>query len=583
MKIREKLGIIVVLAGFLGSLQAADSQKAGQVSVATGSDVASLSSDAGDSKRAAEENAIQLESQWKDNKKRADAKKVAALQAREKLRKDIAPKIEELLKKGTLPFEGIDLREHIKSPELEEFIHDGYNTGHSLMRCAIVIGDDGLVDKMLALPLSLTCSAWNNRQDTGFSYAKRDAFRFGGVALYEKLVRWALRPDVIQAGFRLDEHEVLEGVPSKGGAKILKEYFTASGKLKILYAGAFQFSWKTHDLQALIEEGAVGVNCCDSEKGMTLLGYAAKRAAEGSEDHLQTVRMLVDHNADIMKKDEQRKMAIEYVSYQRKNAEIVRELRKLLKPNKSIDDIVVGLAAQATDGATNRNVASIIAAYGLFDGEDILDIAITGNCEQLKYLLENGYDANARNVNGKCSLHWAAENGDLDSISCLLAHKANPDAVENHGMCAQIFAAEKGHNEVVQLLLDAKANPNIQTTYNSPVQNRERMRRRRQPEGPRNRYRKSAQGKMETVQEVAGTTGLMMAGLQGNIPLVGIFLAHPKIATKLADKDGKTVLQHVQDSLADADLQAGDRDALTSIKTLLEDHARLDKGDGKSN
>lgn len=67
--------------------------------------------------------------------------------------------------------------------------------------------------------------------------------------------------------------------------------------------------------------------------------------------------------------------------------------------------------------------------------------------------LAAGADAGARDRNHATALHFAASNGDLDSVQVLLASgRANSNAVDNGHMTSLDYAAANGHMDVVQAL-----------------------------------------------------------------------------------------------------------------------------------
>jgi ankyrin repeat protein len=72
----------------------------------------------------------------------------------------------------------------------------------------------------------------------------------------------------------------------------------------------------------------------------------------------------------------------------------------------------------------------------------------------LKVLLQNGADVNAKNNRGRSALHYAARTG-LESVNKLLLEAgANPNAKDNDGKGPVDMAKESGYDDVVAILKD---------------------------------------------------------------------------------------------------------------------------------
>ncbi|MEN6333061.1 MAG: serpin family protein [Phycisphaerales bacterium] len=78
---------------------------------------------------------------------------------------------------------------------------------------------------------------------------------------------------------------------------------------------------------------------------------------------------------------------------------------------------------------------------------DANDTALAG------LLLDNGADAERRDVKGQTPLHAAVAKGNVEVARLLLAHGADPGATNSIGMTALHYAAGFGHRELVLLLL----------------------------------------------------------------------------------------------------------------------------------
>jgi len=76
-----------------------------------------------------------------------------------------------------------------------------------------------------------------------------------------------------------------------------------------------------------------------------------------------------------------------------------------------------------------------------------------GHAKDVKVLLENGADANIRNVNGWTALMSAAANGNVEIVGLLLQRNADTKAKHAYGWTALKLASKKGHNKVRELLI----------------------------------------------------------------------------------------------------------------------------------
>ena len=97
--------------------------------------------------------------------------------------------------------------------------------------------------------------------------------------------------------------------------------------------------------------------------------------------------------------------------------------------------------------------ADIHAAATNGSGYNALTASVTaGHVEIVKYLLENGLDANDRYGPGYTPFLSAAANGHLEIIKLLLAHGADPAAVASDGKSALALASERNHPHIVEFL-----------------------------------------------------------------------------------------------------------------------------------
>lgn len=80
----------------------------------------------------------------------------------------------------------------------------------------------------------------------------------------------------------------------------------------------------------------------------------------------------------------------------------------------------------------------------------------------IKKLIENGYDVNKPNDDGMPPLHMAIENNHYDVLKLLINAKANVNSTDHNKDTPLIMASERGELNMVRLLLVAGANINYQ-------------------------------------------------------------------------------------------------------------------------
>jgi ankyrin repeat protein len=89
----------------------------------------------------------------------------------------------------------------------------------------------------------------------------------------------------------------------------------------------------------------------------------------------------------------------------------------------------------------------------------VADVAMNGDVAGVRQALRDGADVNLPQGDGMTALHWAAENGDLETLQMLIIAGANLEAVTRIGDYTPLHVAtEAGHGKVVHALLEAGAN-----------------------------------------------------------------------------------------------------------------------------
>ncbi len=88
----------------------------------------------------------------------------------------------------------------------------------------------------------------------------------------------------------------------------------------------------------------------------------------------------------------------------------------------------------------------------------LLNAAMNGQIDLVKYLIVMGADKEARNENGYTPLHMASYKGHLSTVEFLIAKGADKEAKDkNHGTTPLLVASLHGHLSLVKYLLDKGA------------------------------------------------------------------------------------------------------------------------------
>ena len=92
--------------------------------------------------------------------------------------------------------------------------------------------------------------------------------------------------------------------------------------------------------------------------------------------------------------------------------------------------------------------------------------AKNGDIKNVRELLANGADVDAKDKDGETALHWAACSGKVDIATFLIENGADVDAKSNYGKTALHWAAFFGHVDVAKILIENGVNVNVKNKNN---------------------------------------------------------------------------------------------------------------------
>jgi ankyrin repeat protein len=217
-------------------------------------------------------------------------------------------------------------------------------------------------------------------------------------------------------------------------------------------------------VQSLLGRGA-NANARD-ETGSTALMEAALNA------DANMVRLLLDHGADVDAENRSGATALLWALHDRQKVQLL--LDHGADPKTRGDSwghttLIVAAkipGTRATLQLLREREADLSANTGGFT--PLMAAALSGDLENVKYLIEQGADVRAKTPAGYTALHAAAFWGDADMVRFLLDRGADPNAqvqISHHtddvGTPA-IVAALSGNTRVLPPLLDRGADVNVQ-------------------------------------------------------------------------------------------------------------------------
>ena len=264
-------------------------------------------------------------------------------------------------------------------------------------------------------------------------------------------------------------------------------------------------------LEALTSAGAP-LDCRNYE-GRTALSIVA------SEGHTECIKLLVEKGADVgdCDQDECEWTPLHWAARNGNSESLLRLLE-------------AGAALEARSLDRGRTALSLAVIYG------------HTSCAEI--LLQRGADVDIRDREGhqNTPLHWAAQDGYLNTAQALLEHGADVNAADSYQTTPLHRAAVEGHLATVKVLLDSGADINaVNDRGDTPLL---LVAKRGHPSTAHALLEKGAA--VDTINNY-GDSPLIIAALQGYAAVTQELVASGA-ATGLTSKSGKTALTYAKEN-----------------------------------
>ncbi|MCK4292302.1 MAG: ankyrin repeat domain-containing protein, partial [Planctomycetes bacterium] len=169
---------------------------------------------------------------------------------------------------------------------------------------------------------------------------------------------------------------------------------------------------KTHNVELLIDKGA-DINASDRVPGIAPLAWAVRQG------HTEIVELLITKGADV-------------------NVHNTAGVTPLDMAEKRGDTQIV----------------EILQKHGAKKGSSsLLGAVISGDIEQVKLLISQGADIDAKDEDGRTPLHTAAKAGHLDIVKLLISKGADVNVRSTEELTPLHAAARAGHLDMAKLLI----------------------------------------------------------------------------------------------------------------------------------
>lgn len=170
---------------------------------------------------------------------------------------------------------------------------------------------------------------------------------------------------------------------------------------------------------------------------------------------------------------------------------------------------------------TAASVLLLTLGSAAYAQTEVADAAARGDADEVRRLVQGGFDVNGRQADGATALHWAAYHGDEGLAELLLEAGADPAIANRNGATALWLAASRGEADVIEALLEGGADANEEL-----------------PLGRRPLMLAARSGVVEAVQVLLdhgadvnaretqrGTSALMQAADQGHADVMQVLIA----------------------------------------------------------
>ncbi|HUI79441.1 MAG TPA: ankyrin repeat domain-containing protein [Bryobacteraceae bacterium] len=229
-------------------------------------------------------------------------------------------------------------------------------------------------------------------------------------------------------------------------------------------------------------------------------------------------------------------------------------------------------------------LSSAVACAARLGAATIADAARDGNRDQVRALIEQRADVNARQPDGMTALDWAARRDDTEMARLLIGAGANVKAADRYGLTPLTLAATRGSARMVELLIEAGADPN----YALPEGETTLMTASRTGDAAAVNVLLSHGAKVNAKENTLGETALMWAAAENHADAVRALVAAD------ADINGRSTLLHlapfnwVTSGMVSTTLPRGNWSALMyaarqgsidAARVLAEEHADLNLTD----
>jgi len=190
----------------------------------------------------------------------------------------------------------------------------------------------------------------------------------------------------------------------------------------------------TDIIRMLLDKGA-NPNAKENERGKTPLHDAAKSG------HKAVAELLISKGGDVNAKTEDGKTPMS------------------LAKEKGYTEFIAILREHGAKDESSAGGDTTEATQSLHE------VAANGDLEQVKFLIRNGADVNAKYGNGATPLHIAIMNGKIETAHLLIEKGADVNAMARNANTPLHVAALKGDMKTANLLISKGADVNAKTKY----------------------------------------------------------------------------------------------------------------------